>query len=162
MASLKDSLIYLLQNHPEPDKLSNSRLTKLVYLADWRSSIKREKQLTDTKWRFNHYGPYAEAVLNLAMDDPCFEVIEGKNMFGGPKNTIRLVAASPQISLSEDEKEILDHVIEHTSPYEYNEFIRLVYSTYPVRASDRYDYLNLPKLAKEYKEEKEAIGLGNN
>jgi hypothetical protein len=47
---------------------------------------------------------------------------------------------------------VLDFVIEQTAPLYWNDFIKLVYSTYPVVTQPRFLPLDLVKLALEYRE----------
>ena len=151
MTSLTDIIAYLCKNYPHKQELSKARLTKMVYLADWRNALQHEKQLTDIKWIFNHYGPYVDDVINAVNEDKHLSVENRQNMFGGDKGIIKL-DADYEPRLTEDEAKILDSVIESTKNKYWNDFIQFVYSTYPVRASDRYDSFDLPKLAKEYRQ----------
>jgi hypothetical protein len=48
----------------------------------------------------------------------------------------------------------LDFVIEKTKDLEWNDFIRLIYSTYPIVTQDKYSKLDLVSLAKEYQKTK--------
>ena len=66
MASLHDVMTYLVSKYPHSDDLANARLTKMIYLADWRAAIRYGKQVTDFSWEFNHYGPYLHDVINEA------------------------------------------------------------------------------------------------
>ena len=47
---------------------------------------------------------------------------------------------------------ILDFVMEGSAPLNWNEFIKLVYSTYPIVSQERYAKLDLVRLAQEYEE----------
>ncbi len=49
MANLKDIIAYILQNYPSNKKheLSNARVTKMVYLADWRNCLRSKGQVSD-------------------------------------------------------------------------------------------------------------------
>lgn len=160
MAELRDVVAYLVKNYPYKQELSKARLTKMVYLADWRSAITRGKQITNIVWEFNHYGPYVDDIIDVARSDPSFSVKRGRNLYGWPKEVIK---ASPDIryeSLTEDEKEILDFVIESTAPKYWDEFIRLVYSTYPIVTQPRFSKLDLVELARRYKEEEKSPERG--
>jgi hypothetical protein len=53
MARLRDVVAYLCHEYPHKGELSKARLTKMVYLADWRSAIERGSQVTDIEWVFN-------------------------------------------------------------------------------------------------------------
>jgi hypothetical protein len=39
MAELKDIIAYYCKQYPHKAELSKARLTKMVYLADWKSAI---------------------------------------------------------------------------------------------------------------------------
>ncbi len=144
---------YFLKNYPHKSELSASRLTKMVYLSDWKSAIENEKQLTDALWHFHHYGPYIDDFLKLAFDDKDIEVEETINMFGNKKQLIKLKESfQEEINLPDETKKILDFVISSTKQKNYEDFIKLVYSTYPVISSNRYSDFNLVEMAKNYKE----------
>lgn len=145
-------MAYICKHYPDQDQLSNARVTKMIYLADWRSAIKREKQVTDTPWIFNHYGPFVYNILDTAREDPSFEIVSTRNMYGSPKDLLRVAQDVTYPSLEEDEKEILRFVIDSSADKNWDEFIHLVYSTYPMLAQDRYTKLDLVGLAKEYRE----------
>ncbi len=149
MANLVDVMAYICKKYPHKNELSKARLTKLVYLADWRSAIVNRRQLTNIKWVFNHYGPYVDDVVITAMNHPAFNVVSTLNSYGANKSVVKLQYDLP-INLRRREKNILDHVIEQTKNLYFNEFIELVYSTYPVVSSNRFAYLNLVALAEEY------------
>jgi hypothetical protein len=152
MANLKDVVAYLCQKYPHKNELSKARLTKLVYLADWRSAITQSKQLTSIEWTFNHFGPYVDDVVALARSDADFEVRPGVTMYGDEKETIGVRRGLPCSSLTADDKQVLDFVIESTQGKNWDSFIRLVYSTYPIVSKPRFAMLNLVELAREYKE----------
>ena len=143
---------YFLKNYPHKSELSASRLTKMVYLSDWKNAIENEKQLTDAVWHFHHYGPYIDDFLKLALEDNDIEVEETVNMFGNKKQLIKLKESfQEEINLSNETKSILDFVINSTKQKNYEDFIKLVYSTYPVISSNRYSDFNLVEMAKNYK-----------
>lgn len=143
---------YLLKNYPYKSELSASRLTKMLYLADWKSAIEESKQLTDAEWHFNHYGPYVDNFIKIAKDDDDIKVVSTLTMFGGHKQQIELSGDfKDDIVVDESEKRILDFVIQSTKSKNYEDFIKLVYSTYPVVSSSRYSDLDLVKMAEEYR-----------
>ncbi len=152
MASLRDVVAYICKHYPRKNELSNARVTKMVYLADWRSAITRGEQLTGTQWVFNHYGPFVYDVLDTVKDDPDFEVVSTRNMYGAPKDLLRVANDVSYPSLEEDEREILDFVLEGSGEKNWDDFIRLVYSTYPIVARERFTKLDLVELASEYRE----------
>lgn len=47
MVKLIDIILYILKNYPHKNELSNARLTKMIYLIDWRSAFDNGKQITN-------------------------------------------------------------------------------------------------------------------
>lgn len=151
MTHLTDVLVYLLRAVYRQE-LPNSRLTKMVYLADWRHAIMFHRQITSICWVFNHFGPYVPDVLDAARTHPdIFAIRQGSTSFGNLKNDVRLIDPSYVPSLEPDERVSLDHVVTSTSKLSYDEFVRLVYSTYPVLRTDRLAAMDLVSLADEYR-----------
>ncbi|PMO35296.1 hypothetical protein BCT11_22975 [Vibrio sp. 10N.222.52.B12] len=143
---------YILQVYPYKDELSASRLTKMLYLTDWKSALEYDSQLTDTIWHFHHYGPYVDDFVKMAKDDSEIQVTTTTTMFGGNKQLFELSrGVTRPIELNPELKHIVDFVIEATKDKNYEEFIKLVYSTYPVISSSKYSNLDLVQKAREYK-----------
>ncbi|MCZ4567245.1 Panacea domain-containing protein [Rhodococcus erythropolis] len=157
MSKLSDILVYLCEQYPHKHELSKARLTKMVYLADWRSSIDRGKQMTDLVWVFNHYGPYLDDVVRTAKETRGLEVTSTQNMYGKRKDLVQRVGQMPAVELSQSERDVLDTVIRETEQLHWNGFIELVYSTYPVVTQERYVDLDLPQLALNYNQQKTAF-----
>lgn len=150
MFNLREIMCYFCQNYPYRDELSNSRLTKLVYLSDWFSCLLYGKQLTEIRWVFNHYGPYVDDIIDTARQDRLFVISYSQNFYGDNKLIISCDENyQPMISIKE--KNIIDFVIEKTKSMYFNEFIDYVYSTYPISSQQRYLNLDLVSLAREYK-----------
>jgi hypothetical protein len=151
MAKLRDAMVYICLNYPHKDDLSKTRLTKMIYLCDWRSSILHGTQITDVVWKFNHYGPYVEDIILLAEKEKDFSIEVSMNIYGNVKEIIKV---NPKVligKIKDSEKKVMDYVIEKTAPMYWNEFIKLVYSTYPILSRERCKTLNLPMIATEYK-----------
>lgn len=156
MASLKDIVYYLINAYPNKDDLSNARITKMVYLADWYSANMYGKQVSKISWYFNNFGPYVEDVIDMARNNPDFFTVKLKeNYYGTPK---RIISTKDNLiytpTLLEQEKQSLDKIIDISKRKNWDEFITLVYSTYPIVVSERYSSLDLIALAKEYQAKK--------
>lgn len=108
-----------------PTDLPTGGLTRLLYLADWCAALRLGRQITALRWRLDGFGP--------AADD------------------LRLEPS--QASVTAEERAVLDHVVRTAAGHDEEELERLVYSTYPAIASDRYTELDLVVLAKEYRQE---------
>lgn len=72
------------------------------------------------------------------------------------KKTVTIVQlANPQFEpyLTFHEQQAVDHVLRVAGRLPDDEFVRLVRSTYPAITQPKYEPLNLPALAKKYREE---------
>lgn len=151
MNKLREVIRYLLVNSKYPSKLTKTKVTKLVYLADWKHTIKNKKQLTDIKWFFDHYGPYVSDVYFVAENDPKVIIKSGYNAFGNPKETLefRMNREKFNSKLNECEQEILKNILYETDYMNWREFIDHVYETAPVKMSKKFTRLNLKNIAKK-------------
>ncbi len=159
MAELKDVIAYLIKSYPEQirHELSNARLTKMVYLADWHRALNADKQITNIEWYFDNYGPFVHDIeREAAFRRDIFSINLGSNMLGQPKKSIVLKNTSYEPDISDEEKGSLDHIIEATKKLYWDDFIKLVYATHPIASSERYSFLDLIEKAQEYKKLKEA------
>lgn len=129
----------------------------MVYLADWRSAILQGKQLTTIEWIYNHFGPYVPDVVDTARRSHVFETVPESTPYGDQKEIIRVLEGASYDGLTDSDRAILDYVIEKTSPKNWSEFIRLVYSTYPIITQEKYTRLDLVQLADEYKLDQQAF-----
>jgi len=150
MNKLRDCVAYLCAKYPYKQELSKARLTKMVYLCDWRSTLVRGTPITPIRWYFNHYGPYVSDVVEVARQDSAFRLETTTNVFGDAKQVVSVSADARWPSLTTNDIEVLEYIIKQTEMLSWNQFISLVYSTYPIRASERETYLDLGELAKIY------------
>lgn len=152
MAATKDILYYILSCYPNKEHLFNARVTKMIYLADWFSAVVFNCQVSPIQWYFNNFGPYVTDVIDTAMGSPeLFHVRIVENYYGSEKRIIDRVSQNFIPELTVNEKHAIDHVIEVTRNKNWDEFIRLVYSTYPIVTSERFSTLDLIQCASEYK-----------
>ncbi len=151
MSKINDILLYFCAKYPHPHELSKARISKMVYLADWYSSLESGHQLTGLKWYFHNYGPYLKEIAEVAQSDKSLEVFSTTNFYGGPKELVRFKSGvrKVQITLSRDEISILERVIKKTKDLYWDDFVKLIYETYPITSQPRYSSLDLPELAKQ-------------
>lgn len=151
MSNLEKLIRYILLSYPNVLELSKPRLVKLIYLIDWKYTIETGKQYTNIEWYYNHYGPYVNDVINFMKGNPTiFKVESYQNPFGGGlTDKFSLLDKSP-ISMEENVKEITDQFINYTYQLTWNDFINLVYSSYPIKKNVRYSKLDLKELAIEF------------
>jgi hypothetical protein len=158
MASVRDIAGYLCRNYPYKEQLSKARLTKMIYLADWKSAIDRATQISDVEWAFSHFGPYVPLVIEQLRDDEDFAVVSSSTIYGNPKEVVSYHGPGFFPTLSVEDRRILDFVIESVAPKSWDGFVRLVYSTYPVMSRPRYSRLDLVGLADEYRAQEALLG----
>ena len=150
MAGLKEIMIYFLKRQ-RGGQQSNARLTKMIYLADWRHAIKHSCQLSDIQWRFDNFGPFVWDPLEVAKSDKANFTVSESSTFLDSRKSIKLHGKNqPDPAFSEPELETLKHVIDTTNGMNWSDFIALVYSTYPVLTSERFSTLDLVGKADEY------------
>lgn len=138
---------YICSTYPHLSDLSNARLTKLVYLADWRAARAGMGQLTNIDWIFNHYGPWVPDVLAAAQTRDDLDVISDVNFYGSPKVRVKPRQGAAPAVLSAQTKAIIDTVVADTQRLYFGEFIEYVYATTPVRQSPRGSHLDLEAFA---------------
>lgn len=151
MDKLKEILVYIIKSYPKKDDLSNARLTKIVYLSDWRHALTYNKQISNISWYFDNYGPYVKDVLKTVEKNGLFIKTETINIFGEPKTLIELKDINYNSNISSEEKASIDYIESVTQSLKWADFIKLVYSTYPIISTDRYNHLNLVEKAQVYK-----------
>lgn len=152
---LADIVAYLCAKYPHKSELSNARLTKLVYLADWKSTQDSGYQVTGINWVFNNYGPWVPDVIDAASADSRFQITSGVNAYGSPRTTVTLdqhAAPTVDAAVSVRTARVLDLVIAETEGMYFNPFIRYVYDTLPVRSTPKGSPLPLEKIRREYPE----------
>jgi hypothetical protein len=154
MAKLKDVVVYILEKYPHKHELSNARVTKLIYLADWYSAIKYKRQISSIDWYFDNYGPFVWDIYNLVTkDQEQFQIEHTTNSYGNEKKLISL-KKSFHCNLSLEDRESIDKIIEATQALNWQEFINLVYSTHPILTTPKYNQLNLIEKASELENSK--------
>ena len=151
MANLKDIMVYIIRKYPFKSDLSNAKLTKMIYLADWKHAITYGRQVSGIKWYFDNFGPFVWDIKDEALtDSDTFIVKEVLNAYGSPKVIIDMKQIQYVPEISKEEANSIDHVIETAKKLNWDQFIRLVYSTYPIISSEKYTHLDLSTKAKEY------------
>jgi Protein of unknown function (DUF4065) len=155
MANLRDLLIYMIEACENEQELTKTRVTKLVYLCDWKYSLEYGQQMTNIDWVFDNYGPFVWDVMKVIENNTeIFQTRETTNSSGSNKTIVSLntQTGSELANLTGEERKVLQFVINSTKDMGWSSFIKLVYSTYPVVASMRHEKLNLVDFAREYKE----------
>lgn len=145
MSKLAPLMAYICKYYPFKSDISNARLTKMIYLADWFSMKEKGVQLTNIKWYFDNYGPYVDKIREEAEHNPIFESVSSTTIYGTPKLQIKLAENVNIPSVDSETQIILDKVIDETKSLNWNDFINYIYNTSPVQNGYRYTYLDLSK-----------------
>ena len=154
MVNLIDIILYILKYYPHKEELSNARLTKMVYLADWRSSFDNGVQITNINWYFDNYGPFVHDIEDtIENNSNLIQKVITRNMFGKKKILYKLVNEKQTIELPSNVEDVINATIEATKGLYWQQFINFIYSTYPIVTSERYTHLNLVKKAEAYKKQ---------
>lgn len=149
--SLKDVIAYIIKSYPNENELSNARITKIVYLADWHQAINHQKQITNINWYFDSWGPFVWDIKNEVENNPdLFESEDTGNSTSNRKIMISLKNKDFIPNVDDDAKQSINHIIDVTHKLNWDQFIRLIYSTHPIASSSRYTQLDLLKKAEEY------------
>lgn len=122
----------------------------MLYLADWRSCLVNNKQLTDLVWMLTYFGPNADRIETHLLFEDLFRIEVLSDSSGEEKEIVYLVQMNYNPLLSIEECSVLDHVIYQTKNLRWKDFLRLVFSTYPVISTENYRELDLVSLANEY------------
>lgn len=145
-SKLRSVMRYIVKNYPYPDDLTKTRITKLVYLIDWENVKEYGSQITNIEWFFDHYGPYVSDVLDEADEDKTVSINSTISNFGTVKYIVKPKRDKEELlydDLTDNDKDIIDRVIDKTKNLYWNEFINYVYSTEPIKNSTRYSTLDL-------------------
>ncbi len=151
-SDIKDLVYFVIKNYPYKGELSKARLTKIIFLMDWKSSIDYWTQITSINWYFDSYWPYVKDVVRVADSNPnLFKKIDTINLYFNSTTIIRINDNSYDPVIQNEIKVVYNFIVDKTKMLNFNDFINFVYSTYPIQISSRYSYLDLPQLAQEYK-----------
>ena len=150
MDKLSYIIAYILKNYPYKRDLCNARVTKIIYLADWKSALVYNKQISDIKWYFDNYGPFVHDVENnIEKNNSVFDEKKETNAYGMYKKVFSIKKDIAIDILTNEEMELINQIINLVKGLNWDNFIKLVYSTYPILTSERYTHLDLVEKAKE-------------
>lgn len=144
---LQNIIYYFLQ---ESWELPNARITKLVYLLDWEYSLKYGQQLTDIDWFFDYYWPFVRDIENVVLKNTDLFNVKTYTNFLWNSSKFFSVKWKQYIDLEQNTIELMKGIMQKTKNLSFNEFIKYVYSTYPIYKTRQFDKLELVKLAKEF------------
>ncbi|MCY0885788.1 MAG: hypothetical protein OWV35_07890 [Firmicutes bacterium] len=142
IATVRDALRYLVYATPSPADRTVLRLTKVLYLVDWRSAWGRGYSLTPCAWHFDRFGPTAPEIWDTVCHDPAWKV--------QPRGRIMLTAdarpATPTVTAVD--AAWMDRVLAEAAGWTWADLVAAVWATYPIRTGQRGTALPLTALAR--------------
>lgn len=148
MARLQDVLTYLFKNLGDRNDLNPRRMTRILYLLDWKAAIELGSQITDVKWKIVDFEPTID--LNSVKDLVYYVEHKDQSFIMEFLDFFNKLSREEQ-RLSREEQSIINFVVSITAKKKDEELAHLVYSTFPAFTQDETDKIDLPDLAKKYK-----------
>lgn len=149
-SNLINIINFILSEQTNRSGISISKLTKIIYLIDWRSSITIGRQITDLQWHANIHGPYTKTILEESQKEKNIIITTTINELGN-KKTFLTLEHSRKPELNRDIIDTINFVLDATKNKINRDLEKLVDSTYPIVSSEKYSELDLTQKAMEYK-----------
>jgi hypothetical protein len=121
------------------------KLTRGMYLTDWRAAILLHNTITGMQWKLGEYGPEARELFSFLKTTAILRVEADKEGY-----TQLNIADSHEYDFSKSEIDILEFVVNTLNEKQGNDLIRLINSTFPVIATNIGAEMNMTQLASEY------------
>lgn len=119
----KNAALIVAGAHPRG--VSQTRLLKLIWLAELEHYMKTGEKLTDASWfRYDH-GPFSKEILRTVEEEDCFDQEEFMSSHGVRAKLIRSDEATPEGD--QDAIDTLESVVWKYEKYETSELLEEVY-----------------------------------
>jgi hypothetical protein len=143
-------IYYIVKIVSGVEHMSVPRCIKVIYLLDWYSAFMHQRP-SGRKWFHGLCGP-KEASIEVLLSTPSryFEIRQMDNHFGGVKDVIYCKEVSDVPKITPTDMTIISDVASIVRGMPWNDFIRLVSSTYPMLKSLPGEYIDLKTLATGY------------
>lgn len=132
-------IVKILDFYDNKKEISLHKLVFIIYLCDWKNSIEYGKQITEIKWK-HFQGDFADTIAKS------FKIGEVSNNKFSFENTDENIFTNEELTSI---KMISDLSLKLST----EEFVKLVFSTFPMMIKEKDSVLDLPDLASQYKEE---------
>lgn len=132
----RELIHYLISREPDAlwadrKELSSHQLKRLLFLADCYSMRRHGKQLTNSEWTADCYGPYSEWLDRILREDESLVRVDYTcNKWGHPKHYYTFKKGqgySPGSYTTETDKLIIDDVIIKTECMDWSELREHLY-----------------------------------
>lgn len=114
--------------------LNRTKIAKLLYLADLRAVESGWELFTGCEWRWRHFGPYDNALLEIEDHLTAQGVIDSiptTNYYGSPEHRIR-AKRLPVLRVEQEFREILFEVVKECGHLSASSLKDLTYQTPPM------------------------------
>lgn len=132
---IHDIISKILTFYKSEKEISLQKIVFLIYLCDWKNSIEHGRQMTDIEWKYLD-SEFSKKIIAAFNEVRTREGFEFKSNYA---------------NLSETELQVIDFIGTLSLKLNTEDFIKLVFSTYPMIRKEKYKSLNLPDLAEDYK-----------
>lgn len=120
---LQELILYISQKCEDDPRFSDTKLNKILFLADFRAYGYRGESITGSQYIHNHYGPTARAMMparNKLEEAGRFHMEERR--FFEQKQNRPIANSNPNLAVFEkDEIELVDQIIEEFWDYTANQ-----------------------------------------
>jgi len=151
MKKFETVMEYLLSQCESHRKVSLHKLVKMIYLADWRYYLKTGSSLSSLQWEFDKLGPTSSAAVFFAKERNNIDLEYSFSKTGFTRENVTLHNRSNPYDVTYQERQILDEVIKDTFHLEWEDFMKVIFDTYPITKINKYGLIDLSKYANEYR-----------
>ncbi len=148
--NLEELILYVVgRSSSRGATLTRTKLVKLIYLIDVARAEGLGRKLTDLRWRFLHYGPYA-AELGAVLE----ELESREAIYGGSFGDATLYRGARDVPDADDWPSSIcmsvDRVVDEWAGAELNKLLDHVYfHTTPMQDVERGDELDFSQVERE-------------
>ena len=132
MERLRRIVVHVLKHWAEQGSMLESRLAKLLYVADWRSVLETDEGVTGVAWRLQDGAPYSPQLRQVIERTRYLKLIPPITSLGETGPRVSLEDGAPGLEVSVYERRVFGYVGRLLNEISWDEFIGLVYSTYPM------------------------------
>ena len=138
---LKSLILYILQKYNN-QKLTETKLQKLLYFCDFGYFQETGESITGSQYRKNRFGP---TIINLPQvledmkKEGLINILKGSNYFGSPQKTFSIVNPEvlPEGDFSKSELLIIDRIDEAYEKLTPREITSISHVDFPYLATKR-------------------------
>ena len=160
---LKSLILYIFQRYNN-QKLTETKLQKLLYFCDFGYFQEANKSITGFQYRKNRFGPTIidlPQILKQMKKEGLINILEGSNYFGSPQKTFSIVNPEvlPEGDFSKSELLVIDRINEAYEKLTPREITSISHVDFPYLATKKMGQGINYKLTHYREEPGEDLGL---